>query len=242
MPSLHPYLSGLSSAERVRFALAYPFDCPDTSWCLADGEIRPFDDRAAAAAAEPGRHAVIACGSNGAPAQILRKFGPTGGTVPTIRARLADFATVHAAKFTAYGSMPATLIRQEGAFTTVFVNLLDEAQLERMHRTEALGVEYVFEGLKGLALTLETGGRLAAAASYLSLAGAFSPDDAPLALTAVPQEGPLPRASQEEAQRLAMACLREDGPLEAFIAANQTDPELRAARIARLRAYAIPAR
>ncbi|MCP5432906.1 MAG: hypothetical protein H6923_06515 [Alphaproteobacteria bacterium] len=240
MSELHPYLKGMDAAERVAFALAYPFAPPSASWALVDGKARPFDAAAARAAAEPARTAVIAYGSNASPQHIARKYGGRPGIVPTVRGRLEGFAIVHSAKFTAYGAMPATLTRAEGAWADIFVNFLDAEQLERMHATEALGVEYVFTPLPKVALTLEAGLRPESVHTYASLAGAFAPEGEPIALDAVPQSGPFAATRHAEAQEQARTRLGVEATLPAFIDENIREPAVRARRIAALKAWARP--
>ncbi|HZL30157.1 MAG TPA: hypothetical protein VFC54_03735 [Pseudolabrys sp.] len=166
MPSLSP--------DGLRRALDYPYRIPATSFSFspADGATRKIAsfqiaqarivsqaqgvttyDIDAVADGVP-LHLqnvcpVIASGSNASPDQLMRKFN--GRTKAPIHSMLCEFNNlipVFSSHFAAYGAISACLWRQGGARGHLFVNLLGEAELARMHETESLGVEFNFVQLE----------------------------------------------------------------------------------------------
>ena len=133
-PDSHPYLAEQSAAQR---ASDYPYAAPEGAFILDQGGLRAFDD----ATLLTGRTAVLSVGSNRAPVQLLRKFGQSA-LVPVTPAILHDCDVVHAATISYYGAVSCTAFPSPGTDVMLNVAWLDEAQLQIMHRTEALGVAY----------------------------------------------------------------------------------------------------
>jgi len=227
----------MTAQARVVRAKAYPFAAPRHSYLFVDGATRALDPHPDVA----GRIAVIACGSNRAPAQLARKFAQHPNTViPVERATLADFDVVYSAHITRYGSIPATLIPSPGTRVALALTWLDERQLAIMHGTEAPGENTDYVRLERLALVTEGGRALAAAAAYRSRHGAFVDDGAPVALAAFTAHGRRFRARDQIAvQRLVHERLAPEaaaGSLDRFILESIEDDTLRRRRIDDLRA------
>jgi hypothetical protein len=128
----------------LEHAVAYPFDIPHHSFAFNPLTCAP----------EPFDHGMVedrqlvpvaAVGSNASPSQLGRKFPPHGAltqTIPVLYTELQDFDSVYAARVSKYGSIPATPYPSPGTVVRVHVTFLNERQLERMNRTESLGVGY----------------------------------------------------------------------------------------------------
>lgn len=92
---------------------------------------------------------VIASGSNASPEQLYRKYhGRTDAPIHTILWEFDNLIPVFSSHFAGYGAISACLWRQGGARGHLFVNLLGEAELARMHETESLGIEFNFVQLE----------------------------------------------------------------------------------------------
>ena len=240
----------------VARAKAYPFAPPAQSYVLVGHRSVPLTDSSEEALAkavragggDPGRlakprTAVIAWGSNASPTRLAEKFGDfrADAVIPVLRSELRDFAVVHSAHLSAYGSVPATGRRAPGARAKVFVALLTDAQLDRLHSTEAIGRNYGFYRLDGLRLAFEGGGESDAAHAYLSLHGCLDVDGDCVALAAVEAEAvPFRTLDQIAVLSLVRDRLAPGSPLDDFIHETVTDEGLRARRIAVLRESASP--
>jgi hypothetical protein len=210
----------------VARALAYPFDPHPEPFLYADGRAEPLDVR------EPGlfdgRRPILAVGSNASPKRLLEKFGP-GARAPVTFAVVEDHVVAHSAKFTAYGSMPATLHPWPGARAKVHATWLTDDELAVMDGTESLGDEY--ERVAMSATLLDAPGYAGPIETYVSLAGALAWNGAPTVTAASRCAGAVPPAlDQRGAQALAMSLLGLEGALEAFVAENLADAVLRRAR------------
>jgi len=237
-------------------AKAYPFAPPTQSYVLVGDRshavVDASDEGLATAVREgggdPGRLAeprtpVIAWGSNASPTRLAEKFGDLGAAavIPVLYAELRDFAVVHSAHLSAYGSVPATGQRAPGARSKVFVAMLTDAQLDRMHSTEAIGRNYGFYRLDGLRLAFEGGHVADTACAYLSLHGCLDVDGENVALAAVEAEGvPFRSLDQVAVLSLVRDRLAPGTRLDDFIHETVTDESLRARRIAILRETASP--
>jgi len=240
----------------VARAKAYPFAPPVQSYVLVGDRSHTLTDVSegglAAAVREGGgdpgrlaepRTAVIAWGSNASPTRLAEKFGDLSAdaVIPVLRAELRDFAVVHSAHLSAYGSVPATGQRVSGAHAKVFVALLTDVQLDRMHSTEAIGRNYGFYCLNGLRLAFDGGEGTETAHAYLSLHGCLDVDGECVALAAVEAEGiPFRTLDQVAVLSLVRDRLAPGTPLDDFIHETVTDEGLRARRIAILRETASP--
>jgi len=227
--------------DPVRHALRYPFRAPGRSCLVTRRGARPLADAgdiAAGGRLPDFRLPVLAAGANAAPARLREKLGDTlhASGVPLVRAAVRGLAVVHSAHLAAYGAVPAAPLPWPGATASVFVLWLTEAQLRRLDATEAPGVNYRRQRLEDLDLHLDGGLRLAACDAYVSLHGPLRVDGAPVALSAVAQDGvPWRRLDQRGAQELAMARAGFSGTLADFVRANVADPAARTRHAAALK-------
>lgn len=121
-------------------AKLYPYPAPEMDYWMRGGlpELHPDgihgDDL-------EGRTAVLSVGSNRAPLQLRRKFGPDA-TLPVTTCRLLDADIVYAATLSFYCASPATACPSPGTVVDLNIAWLDDSQLLAMHETEALGIAY----------------------------------------------------------------------------------------------------
>ncbi len=217
----------MNRQDVVRHAEAYPFDLPEGSYVFgaAAGPVPGLE----------GRRPVLALGSNAAPSQLARKFPKIDAPIPVSRAVLRDHAVVYSAHFSRYGSLPASLTRQEGALAYVFVTWLTPAQLERMHETEGVGDRYEYRESE-LPITVEGAGGLGRIGVYLGRAGPLRVAGRPVRIAEIPTiRCPLPALTQPAALRLAHRRLGVPVPFEDFIARIAGDDDYRREMSARLR-------
>ena len=118
-------------------ALDYPYSSPAYDFVLDKGSLAPLQDRKSL----EGRIPVLAIGSNRSPEQLLRKFGDQN-VLPVTRVKLCDYDVVYAAHIASYGSIPAVLARSPGTIVDIAITWLTKLQLQRMHETEAIGINY----------------------------------------------------------------------------------------------------
>jgi hypothetical protein len=227
---------------RIARAKAYPFPRHDHCFLFQDGAAIPLPLDGVCDTA--GRVPVLAAGSNQSHEQLARKYAGReefkGTVIPAWRGRLHDFDTVYAAKFTAYGSVPATFQRSPGTAVTVFVQWLTPRQLDRMHETEG---GYDYDRLTGIRIALDRGDALTEAFAYLSATGCLNVDGTPIALAEIAAQGRrFPSMAQHEILVATRDRLAPRAPLEEFIVGTLDDPVLRAARAAALARTAIPLR
>jgi hypothetical protein len=225
----------------VAHAKAYPFAIPENSYVIhADGyrEISDGESLPDLAGLSP----VLACGSNQSPEQLARKFDHLDDhPIPVLKARVKDFDAVHSPHFSAYGSIPATLHYHPGVTATLFINWLNDEQIERMHETEFGGENYHYVRLDGITLDIIGGERLTSVHAYISQRGALCHNGKPLGLEAVPTTGrSWPEVSQSDVQGLARDRLSPGTPLETFITENVDSAATRRDRIRELAQDALP--
>ena len=130
---------------------------PEGGYLLSHGQLfslgqrRPLEDRDQVQNEHllVGRTPVLAVGSNRAPYQLLRKFGPEA-IVPVTPACLHDCDVVHTALVSYYGAIPCTAFPSSGTITELKVVWLDEKQLLQMHKTEGIGVAYDYVEKQGV--------------------------------------------------------------------------------------------
>jgi len=219
----------------VTYAKAYPFHIPEGSYILNREGWRPLEGVPQCT----GRHAVIASGSNASPDRLMTKYAGHAhlldDAIPVVRAQLHDFDAVYSAHITSYGAIPATLAHAPGAIADVFITWLTDAQLVRMHETEAVGVNYDFVKLTGIHLLCATGAGLTAAHAYISKRGCLNKDGKPVPLAALNTAGRQWRAmTQEEVLDHARALIAPFEDADAFIRQHIDCADTRAARTSRL--------
>lgn len=178
----------------VTHAKAYPFAIPEGSYVFDHTGWRPLDAAVDGPATRLGRTAVIASGSNASPERLAAKFAHhqdliTDAPIIVECARLDGFDSVYSAHISRYGSIPATLAHVPGAVAEVFVTWLTDAQLEHMHGTEAVGVNYDFCKIAGISLHCESSGAFTSAFAYISKRGCLNRHGLPIPLAATTTEG-----------------------------------------------------
>lgn len=174
-------------------ALDYPFGIPPRSYALLDGKAVEVD-RVEVDLAE--RLALLAYGSNAAPAVLSRKLAPAPDPVPVLRTVLRDFDVVYSAHFSPYGAIPATLTRSPGTEVRAFVAYLTAEQLDLVSATEP---NYDLARFDRPSCTLERGAAPPELRVYLSKHGALSLDGREVALTEIEAEGRrLPQMTQRQ--------------------------------------------
>lgn len=225
----------------IAHAKAYPFAIPDRSYVL-DRDGWRFADGAPDVR---GRHAVIASGSNASPDRLRNKYGPfphlLDAPIPVTRARLHEFDAVYSAHFSDYGSIPATLAHVPGAVADVFVTWLTDAQLDRMHDTEQMGVNYDYAKLTGIQLLCENDAGFTSAHAYISRKGCLNRGGWPIPLAATRAEGRQGVAmTQEEVLEYARMKLAPQEDYEDFIRRQIDCAITRAERTAALSKDALP--
>lgn len=214
--------------ERLARAFGYPYPIPDTSYVVADGGwqvLNPAD----AAAHRDNRTPVLAVGSNQSPEQILRKFqGPDWGPIACEKCALVDFDTVFSAHITAYGSVAAALHSSPGTTVNLFVNWLDDAQLEAMHPTELGHDNYVYARLMDIALKIENGPTLSDVYFYRGNTGAYAPLGSPIPLAEIDaNKRKWSAMEQREVQSHLSTSFADKLTVDAFVLSSIADTEER---------------
>ncbi len=227
--------------DPLRRAKAYPYRIPRKSYLLADGghQALPADGPLPDLS---GRWPVLAVGSNQSPEQLSRKFSPmNGNAIPVIRARLFDFDTVYSAHFSNYGSVPATLQYSPGTTVTLFINWLNDQELDHMHGTEAVGFNYDFGRLEGIRLAPDHGPALDHAFAYVSRRGCLADNGEPIALAAIQAHGRRwPAFSQEQVLAYMRDRLCQGQPLNEFVGQIIADEMIRRSRVETVEADSQP--
>jgi len=216
----------------IHHAKSYPFEIPDHSYVLGK---EGWSALAPGGHETDGRHAVIASGSNASPERLREKYQKhehlLDQPVYVTRATLHDFDAVYSAHFSSYGSIPSTLAHAPGAQSNVFVTWLTDGQLDRMHETEAVGMNYDYTRLHGINLTLESGPTLDTAHAYLSCRGCLNRDGRPVPLAELSTRGrtwtPM---SQSEVLDYARSLIEPHEDSDKFIEAGINSPALRLKR------------
>ncbi len=219
-------------------ALGYPYPAPPDDFIWHAGEARTFDDRISLADRVP----VLAVGSNRAPEQLRRKFGDDA-TVPVTIVRLRDHDVVYSAHMASYGSIAATLAPSPGTLVTVSLTWLTPAQLERMHETESLGVNYDYGLAESLPIDIGAGRPVCPIGCYLGRRGAFAPDGTPVRLAEVSaREQVFNSSTQPEILAKIHSSFAGGEAFEPWLLSLIGDREARAVLTARLADKAVPIR
>jgi len=121
------------------------------------------------------------------------------------------------------------------------VTWLTDAQLQRMHETEAVGVNYDYTRLHDINLTIENGDTLDTAHAYLSRRGCLNRDGKPVPLAELPtQNRTWTSMSQGEVLDYARSLIAPNKDTETFIAEGIKSPALRLKRANTLAQNALP--
>ncbi len=154
---------------------------------------------------------VIAIGSNSSPDVMLKKFEGIGGDFAILQASIEDHAVVHGAFLGAAGTIPATLLPDQGSTAHITVAFLTKAQVEKLITTEpnydavALASEVQTRGIKS-----ESGGNGPAVPPgslvYVSPWGALTKDGkTPLILSSIPSTTPHETVSSNQAMDMIVS-------------------------------------
>lgn len=221
----------MSPVER---ALNYPYKRPAQSFVLQGPNIEPLIARQIPSDRLP----VIACGSNGAPEQLMHKFS----NLPDIpiyvtQAKLTDFICCYSAHFSSYGAIPATLSHLRGSLSVCHITWLTEAQISHMHKTEAIGVNYRFSNLNDIDLICDNQNKVNSAFAYISLHGNILVDENPVILSDIETTTPTPslHLNQTQMQAHVRKSFSPDSSVEDFVMSNITKSDLRRDRTKILR-------
>ncbi len=223
-------------------AFGYPYALTHKSFVFQAGgaETHRLVERAEDFPDVTGRIPVLAVGSNQSPQQLARKFPDISwGEIPTSRVHLQDFDTVFSAHITGYGSIAAMLFPSPGTRVALYVNWLNERQLEAMHETELPNENYHFGRLENLDMSVETGPALSAVHLYVGQRGAYAPEGSVIPLSVVPAVGrKLTARTQSEALAMVLDQVSPGTSLEDFIFSAIDSAEDRLAYIQSLAATA----
>lgn len=225
----HPEVTDDAIIER---ALGYPYDLPSASYVFSDGVPKACNPDDADALRQQ-RTPVLAVGSNQSPVQMARKYDNSRAWSPIFceQCRLAGFDTVYSAHIAAYGSIAATLHPSPGTRVSLFVNWLDDAQLERMHKTELGSGNYAFARLADVEIRTDLGFRLDTVHFYSGNRGALRHDNAPVPLASVRAEGRAFRPmTQAEIQAVARGRTAPGSDERSFILSSVGDAAARTSR------------
>ena len=149
-------------------ALDYPYSSPAYDFVLDKGSVERLEDKSILA----GRIPVLAIVSNRSPEQLLRKFSERD-VLPVTSVQLCGYDVVYAAHMASYGSIPAVLTRSPGTVIDIGINWLSRKQLERMHETEAIGVNYNFGIASKLNILSGNEDKIHNIGCYLGIHGCF---------------------------------------------------------------------
>ena len=211
----HKLERSAEDTEKLARAHGYPYPAPADDFLFQGGQACPLPDVLDLADRTP----VIAVGSNRAPDQLVRKFGLGDDVaIPVTWGWLSDFDSVYAGHISRYGAIPATLWPSPGSSVRLAVTWLDAAQLERMHETEAVGVNYDFRTLTGQSMRLDRSDTLDTTGAYITRRGAFAPAGKVLALKAIQARDRIfPACSETAALQALHAVLKADGSLDDWV-------------------------
>lgn len=227
-------MEGANSAEEaavIERALKYPYDRPSDSFTFANGTHSELQH-------EPqwsSYTAVLAIGSNAAPAQLRRKFGVTPQPVHVVKALLSGMDVVYGAQLSHYASFGASLARSHGTVVDVFITLLNEHFLSSMHATE-LGYKFCrLNDGHHVQIVLADGRPLQRPVyAYVARCGPLrlqldgSNASTPVAITEIKARGRLfPQRTQPQLQRIVRDMVAAQEHLSHFVLSNVRDQQRR---------------
>lgn len=136
---------------------------------------------------------VIAYGSNPSAEQLTRKFAANPAfrgraVIPTVRGSLRDYDVVFAPHLMGYGAMPATIVPSPGTDVEVWINWMDQAEIDRMNSSEGSGGLYAFGRLGDIDLNVP-GPSVDGPLAYIDCFGALEIDGTIFPLSAVDATG-----------------------------------------------------
>jgi len=209
-------------ADAFARACAYPWERPVGSYLLTDGKVELLAERdepereriiERLSAPDAGRVPLVAIGSNAAPKPLRRKFAHfedvNDRTVLVLTGRLHEFDVGFAAQLAIYGSMPATIFPSPGTAVTAALLWVTPAQFTQLTWSE---LSYQLGRLRTRFTVDDADEHFDEVLVFVSRWGAFCPDGAPAALSAVPAEARTATAlTQQQALDQAAALAFGDG-------------------------------
>ncbi len=228
-------------------AKLYPYPAPDGDFWMRKGLPYLCPDGISGDELS-GRTPVISVGSNRAPLQLRRKFG-LDAELPVTACVLNDCDITYAATLSFYCAVPATATPSIGTSVRLNIAWLDDAQLTRMHDTEALGVAYDFIRLNDDIVTIENPTKHAvfnqpiygyqSRSGLLSLPHQIAP--LPIAHAAIAAKGRVFESMDELAVLTAVKNLMGGGasPLDDWLLNIRGDKGLRLSVVEQMKAYAV---
>ena len=216
--------------EKIKRALGYPYERPASSYLFSGGIAKDLPDEIDFTARQP----VLACGSNGAPEQLLRKYGPGDDVaIPVTAAKMHDIACTYSAHISSYGSIAAALCAAPGIESHVHITWLTDAELRHMHKTEAIGMNYHFTHLEGVTIHCEATGSIDNLHAYVSVRGSLLLNGNPVLLKGIPTKNTqLLKLDQTAMQEEIRRQLAPEAPLQDFILENINNTQTRRKRTA----------
>jgi hypothetical protein len=202
--------------ELFAHALAYPWGRPASSFVLRGDSAHPLDEldaaereRALSLAGAPGRHALLAFGSNGAPERLALKFKELPADerdLLVLAGTLHDFDVGAAPMPAFYGALPATLFPSAGAAVRASVLWVSDVQLTALAWSE---LSYWLGRLEGVRFEPDAAHAptVTGLLGFVSRWGALCVEDEIVAMQAVPAERPAGPAISKEAQLGHVAAL-----------------------------------
>ena len=219
-------------------AFLYPYSAPDGAYLMTEGTVVALEDLSLL----QGRIAVLSVGSNRAPRQLLRKFGPAA-TVPVTPAILHDCDICHVANIAPYGAVPCSAFPSRGTSVRLNIAWLDKVQLAKMHATESLGDAYEFICWHDSKIHHQIEVPAQPIYGYASLIGMLpSADQMPMALAAIEaQDRSFQTTSQREAmvQAQALSAVGADLALDEWVLFMQQDSKAQEAHRAAIEPFGL---
>ncbi|MSO65583.1 MAG: hypothetical protein EXQ85_07295 [Alphaproteobacteria bacterium] len=223
-----------SDAEKLVRAKGYPYDLQNKSYILYKGQPLPLG-RMDLPADMARRKAVLAFGSNGAPAQLRRKFPAMGEqeAIPVLRTVLTGVDVVFAARFARYGAISAMLTPSPGTTLQTYTTFLTPEQLTVMHATELPQpgdyTGYRYGRLRGITAMIEAVGLRHDLFLYHCEAPPLVRADTPIAFAEMTaKDRRFPARKHEDVQTEVAKLLAPDLDLNAFLLKIIDDADSRA--------------
>jgi hypothetical protein len=206
--------------ELLEKALGYPWDRPQSSYLLRDGEVTLLSELDQAqgvsivAAFRADRYPILAFGGNAAPSWLTVKFGHfpdrEDRDLLVLAGELHDIDVGATASLSPMGNMPGTLFASPGTAVRATMIWCTAAQITQLTWTE---IPYLLARLDDAVFTMdEADVEVEEVFAYVSRYGAFCVDETPIALAAIPARNRTAKAlTQEQLLDLVAPRVLSDG-------------------------------
>jgi hypothetical protein len=192
--------------ELLEKALGYPWDRPESSYVLQNGEVAllseldPVRRESVIANFTTDRHPILAFGGNAAPAWLTMKFGhfpdQEDRDVLVLAGELHDIDVGASASPSPMGNMPGTLFASPGTAVRATMVWCTSTQVTQLTWTE---IPYILGRLDDAVFTMdEADVEVEDVFAYVSRFGAFCIDETPIALAAIPAQNRTATALTQE--------------------------------------------